>query len=817
MLAIKALTRPLWQHPWLTLMTLMGLALGSAVILAIELINGSARLSVAEAQRQLAGRTTHRIVSPSGWLDEQTFVALLMRFPELHASPVIRADVTTDRGCRLQLLALDPLREGPFGRLRPTGGDGALDLFSAPAGAIDRSARRQCNLALNDSLQFADMTVAIRATLSPAPRPMLVMDIGWGQQLVQRSGQLSQIDLILNEAQARQLRQWLPAPLELTRVASELDSGGVSRSLELNLFALGLLALVIGLFLVYNASHLLLLQRWPLLSQLHALGVGAPQLVGWLVAEMLAIGLVAITLGGGLGWLAASALLEVAGSSYSDHYGLPPLTRVSPDWPVLAPLLGICLSGALFANLPGWLRLWRAAPRPGQPPSTDGFSRRAHGRRLLRLTPALLLALCLPLGLKTTGVIGGLISVAALLLLTALLAPWLLSWMSQGLRRLVRRHWLPRLALGEGERALNRTGVAVSALTLAIAANIGIGIMIHSFRLSVDLWAQQRLAADYYLRGAELHGGQRQPIDDDALTQLQQQPQIAALARRASHSILFEGKPISLVGMELPVQIKGGYHLQEGRFPQRATELLASESFMLLNRRQLGDRLTLVLANRPVTLTIIGIYRDYGAQNGQLMLDWPAWTHWQPGSPPQSVALFMAANPAAANMAPPLPSRQDVRRLLQRWPALANVELASAGQIRQLVLTVFDRTFVITESLQWLTLGIAALGVVFAFTALSMARHPELTLLHGLGLSEREMRWLLVIQIGWPALLAGLLAIPTGLWLAWLLTDVITPRSFGWRMLYQVPWQTPLRAVLTALLAGQLATVVVAWSRRIPR
>ena len=50
-----------------------------------------------------------------------------------------------------------------------------------------------------------------------------------------------------------------------------------------------------------------------------------------------------------------------------------------------------------------------------------------------------------------------------------------------------------------------------------------------------------------------------------------------------------------------------------------------------------------------------------------------------------------------------------------------------------------------------------------------------------------------------------------------MLTDVITPRSFGWRMLYQVPWQTPLRAVLTALLAGQLATVVVAWSRRIPR
>ncbi|WOQ11809.1 ABC transporter permease [Aeromonas media] len=799
MLPLKALLRLYRAHPWLLLMSLAGLMLGVTLVVAIELLNHSARTNFVAARSQLAGEANYRL-APSGGLDEQLYVHLVRSQPALDAMPELHAWLKDEQGRSFQLLGMDLFNPGPLRRLfgEQPGREPDFTLSRADSVWLSAPEAKRLGWSPGQSRPFvlgADgesprtLTLTLAGTFEPGAVPMerlLVTDIGIAQPLLGKEGRLDRIVFKLSEAEAPTLQAVLQAalpnkPLWLEPISPALDASQLGDALALNLSALSLLAMAVGLFLVFNAQRFVQSVRRPQLAQLIILGMPPSRVLGWLALELSILATIGTLLGLLLGSLLALALMGQLTQALADLYGPNPidLLRLSPASLIKALLIG--LAGTLAANLPGWWQLLRQSPLELR----EGNSRPPvypWRRRLLAIAILLLCALCLLL--PQTGLGGALFVAGGWLLAMAL---WLPDALRALLGRLRGRGPLSiRLGVAETQYHLDRTAIAVMALQLAIAAAIGIGVMVSSFRSSVEIWLGQRLAADLYVSAPKGVAGSRGQLSEQTLTAILAEPQVSAASRRAVLPARWQGHPIEWAQMDVIPELKVAYPLLAGRWPATPDEVLASEPLTVRLGVRVGQRLDVTGEQGPRQFTVTGVYQDYGSDKGQIL-------HAFEGGAVQSLALFSA----------------DPESLGDRLRARLgeSVNLLPAPAIHAAALRVFDQTFVVTELLKLLILGIAFVGIGSAFMVLGLARRGELQTLQSLGIGPRHCRRLLVWQGAGLGLLTALLALPVGYGLAWVLIDVVNPRAFGWRLAFEA---APLHAV-TALLLAPVCGALASW------
>lgn len=802
MLPLKALLRLYRTHPWLLLMSLTGLVLGVSLVVAIELLNHSARTNFVAARSQLAGEANYRL-APDGGLDEQLYVKLVRSQPDLDAMPELHAWLKDEQGRSFQLLGMDLFNPGPLRRLFGAAPDKepTFSLTRTDSVWLAAPEARRLGWQPGQSRRFVlggaegapprPLTLTLAGTFEPGAVPMerlLVTDIGLAQPLLGKAGRLDRIVFKLSEGEANTLQRALQAyaphqPLWLEPISPALDASQLGDALALNLTALSLLAMAVGLFLVFNAQRFVQSVRRPQLAQLIILGMPPRRLLGWLILELLILAPLGTLLGLLLGSLLALALMGQLTQALADLYGPNPidLLRLSPA--SLGKALVIGLAGTLAANLPGWWQPLRQSPLELR----EGNSRPpAHPwqRRGLAIAILLLCALCL--WRPETGLTGALFIAGGWLLAMALALPDVLRAVLGRLRRRERGPLSARLGVAETLYHLDRTAIAVMALQLAIAAAIGIGVMVSSFRSSVEIWLGQRLAADLYVTAPKGVAGSKGALSEQTLNTILAAPDVRAASRRSVHPARWQGQPIEWAQMDFIPELKAAYPLLAGRWPATPDEVLASEPLTVRLGVKVGQRLEVTGEQGPRRLTVTGIYQDYGSDKGQIL-------HAFEGGAVQSLALF---------------SNQP-ERLADRLRAQfgERVNLLPAPAIHAAALKVFDQTFVVTELLKLLILGIAFVGIGSAFMVLGLARRGELQTLQSLGLSPRHCRRLLVWQGAGLGLLTALLALPVGYGLAWVLIEVVNPRAFGWRLAFEA---APLHAV-TALLLAPVCGALASW------
>ncbi|WP_395948627.1 FtsX-like permease family protein [Aeromonas mytilicola subsp. aquatica] len=799
MLPLKALLRLYRAHPWLLLMSLAGLMLGVTLVVAIELLNHSARTNFVAARSQLAGEANYRL-APSGGLDEGLYVRLVRSQPALDAMPQLHAWLKDEQGRSFQLLGMDLFNPGPLRRLfgEQPGREPDFTLSRADSVWLSAPEAKRLGWSPGQSRSFMLGTDAERArtlaltlagTFEPGAVPMerlLVTDIGLAQPLLGKAGRLDRIVFKLSDEEANALQRALQTyyphqPLWLEPISPALDASQLGDALALNLSALSLLAMAVGLFLVFNAQRFVQSVRRPQLAQLIILGMPPSRVLRYLALELLILATIGTLLGLLLGSLLALALMGQLTQALADLYGPNPidLLRLSPTSLIKALLIG--LAGTLAANLPGWWQLLRQSPLELR----EGSSRPPvypWRRRLLAIAILLLCALCLLL--PQTGLGGALFVAGGWLLAMALALPDAL----RALLGRLRGHGplSVRLGVAETQYHLDRTAIAVMALQLAIAAAIGIGVMVSSFRSSVEIWLGQRLAADLYVSAPKGVAGSRGQLSEQTLTAILAAPDVRAASRRAVHPARWQGQPIEWAQMDFIPELKAAYPLLAGRWPATPDEVLASEPLTVRLGVRVGQTLDVTSEGGPRRLTVTGVYQDYGSDKGQIL-------HAFEGGAVQSLALFS-----------PDPERLG-DRLRARFGERVN--LLPAPAIHAAALKVFDQTFVVTELLKLLILSIAFVGIGSAFMVLGLARREELQTLQSLGIGPRHCRRLLVWQGAGLGLLTALLALPVGYGLAWVLIEVVNPRAFGWRLAFEA---APLHAV-TALLLAPLCGALASW------
>ncbi|MHB0775168.1 ABC transporter permease [Halomonas sp. WWR20] len=811
------------RHPGQLAMLLLGLWVASALWSGVQAINASARDSYARAEALLTAqldRIERRDGTPLTLTD---YVAL--RRAGQPVSPLVEGRLSFDDNHSVTLLGIEPLSL-PTGT--PLDGVGhetdaaRLSEFLLPPYRTRLAPDTLARLGFEDTSDVEDQRLVLPdgrrlppLQLDPSlPPGTLVTDIAAAQPLLDMDTHISRL---VASPEAR-----LTLPAELQRLSSQrlASPGQLTDSFHLNLTAMGLLALVVGLFIVHAALGLALEQRLGLLRTLRALGVSGRALVGLLMLEMLMLGLVGAGLGILSGVSLARLLLPDVAASLEALYAAEVGTRLAlPGYYWLGGLM--ITVGGLFSAGAGLL--WRAARlNPlalGHAQTWRAGYRRQLGRMQLAGTLLLSVAAGLWLILRIFPATApgrelnlGFALVAALLLGTALWLPPLLAATYGLATRLLGRSPLGHWAAADLQLQLPRLALAMMALLLALSANLGVGSMVGGFRLTFLDWLDQRLLADLYVHpdGVEYEAVQ---------AWLRGQPEVdVLLPRRQADTTRLDAHgnemPVAVNGIAAPALLRERWPLLATLAPPETEERRdaawdAFERNAALINEQLahrtglapGDRLTLRTPDGLCQWPIAAIYPDYGNPGDEVTL------------PVATLSDVFRAPPGTLGIVLSAPET-DATRLRQALAArfgLGDEALSDPREIKRLSVDIFERTFAVTRALNALTLGVAALALATTLLAQASPRRAQLAPLWALGVSRASLVLAGLGQLSATALVTGLLAVPLGLALAWCLVAVINVAAFGWRLpLHVFPGQIAVTLIM-AVTVTALAALLPLW------
>lgn len=835
-----------WRaHLWRQAAAWVAVALGVALGLSVHLINTAALGEFSAAVRAANGQPDASVrCSPacSDALVEQ--LALLPEVASAHPVLELGTYVLARDGRRVQatVLGVDGLSVAavaPDLWPRPAEGEDRLALLAPDRVFPNAAALAQTGWAEGERLQVQQGSAlqewVVGGQVAAGGAPLLVMDIDAAQHRLGLVGQVTRIDLRLQpgwtgeraEARLQQALQqqpggW-PAQARWHQPDEEAQAvSAMSRAYRVNLTVLALVALFVGVFLVFSVMALSVAQRMPQFALLGVLGLSAQERRRWVLAEAALTGAVGAVLGVGLGLgLAQAALHFLAGDLGGGYFpGVSPALQWSA-WE-LALFGGL---GVLAAVAGGWLPSREVeALSPAQALKGLGGSQLAPLPRAV--APLLLLA-----GVVLTQLppVAGLplaayASVACLLLGGIAGVPWVVQGVLGLLRRLPGRRSAPvLLALERAHHERHTATVAVAGVVASLSLAVALTVMVGSFRVGVTQWLDQVLPADLYARTATRSSASDGAyLPGDAAQRAAQIPGVMrAEASRLRSLTLAPGRPpVTLIARPLtdPAgQLPLTTPLWRGERLPGVPGVYVSEAMQSLYGAEPGTTLALPLprteqdqAELPaqmqvqvqVQVQVLGVWRDYARQFGAVVMDTADY---------QTITGDTRVNDLALWLQPGADLAGVQAALQQQLGGSAPMEFAVPREIRAQSLRVFDRSFAVTRYLQGLAIAIGLFGIAASFSAQVLSRRREFGLLAHLGFTRQQVLVGMAAEgAAWTAA-GALLGTVLGLAVAAVLVMVVNPQSFHWTMPLVVPWD---RLALMAAGVVVLASAAAALSAR---
>jgi putative ABC transport system permease protein len=822
------------RHPWQLVLAIIGIALGVAVVVSIDLARNSAEYAFERSTQAIAGKATHRIIGGPGGLDESIYTKLRVKQGLRLIAPVVQGYITiSNENSRetLTLLGIDPFAERPFRDYWRVSSSRSNDLSGIMSSLItkpntvlmDSTTAQRLHVGPGEQLDVSIGTQQSRIHLLQllandtqstvyTLENLVLADIATAQELLGMTGRLSHIDLYIADDQSAdekigQIKSILPDGVELLPAAARNQSvRQMTHAFHTNLTALSLLALLVGMFLIYNTMTFMVVQRRQLFGILRAVGITKQQLFRVILIEAITIGVIATLIGivGGIGL--GKILLQFVNRTINDLYFLLPVTELSlsPLTWVKGLLLGL-VATVVAAILPA---IEAAKVTPRQAMSRSYLETRT--RRLVSQTAmaGILSMLCggIIISVSAKSIVAGFIGIFVIILGCTLMTPvitvTLMGLLSPVLKRLFGT--AGKLAAHSIVATLSRTAVAIGALMVAFATVIGIGLMIDSFRLSVDRWLETTLRADIYVSTpGPSASGSYYKLEQNLANSIRSLAEVDAVSGIRLVQIESTQGLTELAAYELTDLSWGGF-----RFKHKYTEdirsafegrdaVIVSEPYAYHNDVQPGDTVQLRTDHKYHDFMVVGVYYNYRSDQGIVAMSRKTYDrHWSDDSY-SGFGVYTKPN-------------TDIDRLRDSIRALApdqSLWIEDRHKILDDSMEIFDQTFAITEILRVLAAIIAFIGLFSALMALQLERTREFGIFRAIGFLPSQLWVLVVSETGLLGLVAGILAIPVGCLITTLLIMVINRRSFGWSMQLQYNPEILIQGLVLAFIAALLAGI----------
>ena len=764
-LALRYISRRFFQSA----MFVMGVALGVGVVVAIDIANSSASRAFSLSSESIVGRATHQILGGPNGFATDVYTRLRLEQGVKRSAPVVTEFARVAGSDQtLRLLGVDPLAEPPFrSYLVGAGAEAdwdALNRLIVEPGAvvISQSLAGRLGLALEDRLEISAggrfSSAQLVGILQPdnnasrqALDDLIISDIATAQELIGMSGRVSRIDLILDgDDQVAALRAALPAGTRLVDVKEENSLDQMIAAFELNLQAMSLLALVVGLFLIYNTATFSVVQRRGTLGIMRSLGTTRGQIFRFILLEAFILGLVGTALGLALGVILGRGAVALVSQTISDLYFSVNVKGISilPGTLAKGAVIGVAAS-TLAAALPSW-----DATRT---PPAGIMKRSIEEERTRRLLPAMTVgALALNLlGFVLLGAGGNLaLGFAALLCIVVGGALFTPAAMVVAMRLLgdpaaAVFGVVGRLAARAVIRSLSRTAVAVAALTVAVSVIVGVSAMIGSFRLTVADWLESSLGAQIYV-SPPLFASNNPSVDVDrgvkAIARAVPGVKAVSSARHVSVSAPDYPAlpPVNLLASDFDIAgdgrqfkwsaVAAGAH----QAALEAGQVMVSEAFA--SRRGIDQE-----RKRHQAGYRFGRAR-LSKSSASIMTTAPIKVR---SISPARCTINTLTIPFISSLGIFLEEGADTAAVIAELRARLvdyDLRVQDNASLRGGALEVFDRTFAITIALRILTTLVAFIGILSALMALQLEHAREYGVMRATGMTARQLTQFAVIQ-----------------------------------------------------------------------
>jgi putative ABC transport system permease protein len=804
----RLILRPLRRDLTRTALTILSIALGVAVVIAIELSGDAATGSFESSLTTLTGKVDYEITANAGV--EESILAKLTALPvNARFSPVIEESVIIGNKGSTTLYGIDSIGGAGAG-----GASGTGDEFDA--GRLETSAIVSSDLAARLHLQKGD-TIELRgrdaqarfSIRNIAPKQhtgWIAVDIAAAQRLLSMYGKLDRIEVFLapsesGDAVEKLVKAAIPDSWDIqTPGARSEENRRMLRAFRWNLRILSYISLLVGAFLIYNTIAVSVVRRRPEIGILRAVGTSSRGVLAIFLTEAAMLGITGSVIGVFLGRFLAAALLGMISDTVNALFvtsapGSIALSFGSWTGAILTGT-GVAVGSALIPAR----EAARVAPAESMRRAIVEHETRLHiGRDLAFALVAAVIAVALcqfgPIdGRPVLGYAATLFAVVA----TAFVSPAFISGTIRALRNALKRiGGAEGLIAGRSLVAsLSRTSVVVTALATAISMMVSVGIMVGSFRETVQVWLDNQIRADIFLRGqGPVSSGMYPPIAFEVPAIIRQTRGVAEIDIFHAFDFRFEGQHATFGGgiMDI-VRRRRGLRFLSGNADEILSSLIGhdrvivTEPFSVKHHVRAGDVLRIPLGERIVPLAVAGIYYDYSSDKGFVLADRATLLKYLPDQPITNIAVYAQPGVDKTQL------RYDLESGLSAFPLL----IAPNEELRRAAIEVFDRTFTVTYALEAVAIVVAMLGAANSLLALVLDRRREIGLIRYLGAAAGQLRRMILIEAGLLGLLAGVLGLALGTALSLVLIYVVNKQSFGWTIQFHPP---------ALLLAGALLLV----------
>ncbi len=821
-----------------SILAVLGVAVGIAVFVAVDLANDSAKQSFRNSAVSIFGDTEFQLMGSTSGISENVY-SDVVKSAELQPllniiRPIIDKQITlTDSNGvedKYRLLGINVINENVLSGNNKYGIDflnssqTSFNFFAENQVFVSSilASKKQLSIAdeflvedTNNKISIVGFFQGDNSLQRELMQNVIITDISVAQNITNSNGILTRIDIssVYDQNEKIALDKWfslLPSGVQLIPSYTYSEARkSITKSFDTNLLALSLLALLVGLYLIYNMMTFSIHRRKNLFGTLRAIGVTKNEIFFLVLVEGLLIGLIGAIFGIMLGILLAYFLLGLISSTINYQFFSSSPNSIALDITIIYQALILGISGSIVSVLiPAWSAS-RIQPRElidiyGKYSTYNNYHMVLFFLGLLLCSIGYLITLA-PITNLIIGFIAMFLVIVGLSLTVPTTTQIVLLIISSILEK-IGRPTIVTLSVETIKNSLNTIAICIAALSVSIAMTIGIGCMIQSFRATVEEWLNQSLVADIYIAPPTLSFGQDlKGIDDEFIKYVSDIPEIDYISQLGSFEIFKDGYLLNLIVVDSAekifdevIQLKEGEKKDIWNDFVQTDSILISEPLAFQKNIQINDTFDILTDTGLKSFTVRGIYYDYSSTSGIAMVSKQVYDNYWNNSKVTSLALYLNDSQN---------SEVVFNKLLDKFDTDWDLQIISSKKLNNASMEIFDKTFEITFVLRSISLIVAFIGILGAISAIILSRAREFSILKSIGFTNNQLRTIIGNQTFIIGVISGLISIPLGIIITNLLIQIINKQSFGWSIPMQLLPSVFVEGIMVAILSSVLASI----------
>ena len=817
--------RHLRHHRGRTFLSIAGIALGVGVFVSVQMAIYTAIESFNVSVDHVSGKANLQVTSFGRGFSEEVYLKV-KKVPGIKAAtPVIQYVSKIDEpiGEPLYLLGIDAFSDRPFReyQFHEAEEDGLLFLKNPHSIAITEKLANRHGLKKGEKINLIVGSKKVPLTITnllkmEGPANSLegnfgLIDIASAQEALEKVGLIDRIDLMVDKSVSvevieRELKKVIPPGVEVRR--SDTRSGQIEKmvsAFHLNLTALSFISLIVGMFLIYNAISVSVIQRRREIGILRSVGLTRPQVLCLFIGEAALIGCLGSLAGLGIGIGLAKAMLYLVSRTITALYILVKAEHLLISPSVLMAGFGMGMLASILSSIGPAREASKIAPKEALALGTLETKikiRLGHlsliGIGLLILS--LILALQKPIYHRP---IFGFLAALLILIGVSFLIPSVTTLLNRLIAPILRFFFgfEGKLASRYIHDSMARTVITIAALMTALSMLISISIMILSFRKTVDLWVEQSINGDVFIfPGSYSITGYSALLPLEVSRALPSLPGVKAVDSFRALEVEYQGYPAIIASVDGQVFL----NLKVIRFTRgnprailqqfaSGQAVLVTESFSLRHHMKAGDRIKLNTPQGEKEFPVSGVFYDYSSDWGMVLMEKKVYQSLWNDETLHSAGIYLKEGVSQQAF------KETIR---ERYSKPYRLFVVSHRELRNEVLKIFDQTFAITYALEFIAIIVAILGIINSLNALIIERQRDIGIIRAVGGFRKQVQKATLIEAGMIGFFSHILGLLCGFLLSILLIYVINKQSFGWTIQFSIPLRSLVESWLVVMVTS---------------